>query len=106
MTLYRFCLLDQADRVRALETIECDDGEEAEYLAHEMLDSLGYNAVEVWEDGKEPRASIARKSASTDRERDEKAAAGATGSRPRHSFESASVVEPEGLPVRRPTGPA
>jgi hypothetical protein len=49
MTLYRFCLLDQADRVRALETIECDDGEEAEYLAHEMMDSLGYNAVEVWE---------------------------------------------------------
>jgi hypothetical protein len=49
MTLYRFCLLDSTDNIRALETMDCDDDDQAEDLADELLNRLGYAAIEIWE---------------------------------------------------------
>jgi hypothetical protein len=49
MTLYRFSLLDRSDRIMALETVECDDDDAAEDFADQLLESLGYAAVEIWE---------------------------------------------------------
>ncbi len=50
MTLYRISLLDQSDRIKALETFECHDDDEAEDVAAELLKSSRYVAVEVWEE--------------------------------------------------------
>lgn len=49
MTLYRFSLLDLSDRIKALETFDCHDDEEAEDFADRLLKSSGYIAVEIWE---------------------------------------------------------
>src|SRR5271165_4573145 len=49
LTLYRFSMLDRSDRIRALETFECHDDEEAEDFADRLLSSSGYIAVEIWE---------------------------------------------------------
>jgi hypothetical protein len=50
LTLYRISLLDQSDRIKALETFECHDDDEAEDVAAELLKSSRYVAVEVWEE--------------------------------------------------------
>jgi len=49
MTLYRFCFLDRSNRIKALETAECQDDDEAEDRADQLLKSCGYHAVEIWE---------------------------------------------------------
>jgi hypothetical protein len=49
LTLYRFSLLDRSDRIKALETFECHDDDEAEDFADRLLRSSGYIAVEIWE---------------------------------------------------------
>ena len=49
MTQYRFSLLDRSDRIKALETFECDDDQEAEEFADRLLSSSDYVAVEIWD---------------------------------------------------------
>jgi hypothetical protein len=50
LSLYRISLLDRSDRIKAVETFECRDDDQAEDFAAALLRSSGYVAVEVWEE--------------------------------------------------------